>query len=103
MGKELETLSGTVQSIIYQNERSGYAVALVQLLDGEETTFVGIMPYLGVGEAIWAQGEYIDHSRFGRQFSIQSCRREMPGKREEIYQYLASGTIKGIGAKRLLQ
>lgn len=74
-------------------------MARAALDDGDEIVITGTMPFLGAGEQITAQGVYMNHPKHGPQFAVSSYTREMPTSVSGIYEYLASGTIKGIGAK----
>lgn len=99
MPNELIKIEGSVLSLIYKNDESGYAVARVMLDDGSPLTIVGIMPFLGAGERIMAFGEMVNHPQHGSQFSVQSYERQMPRGTTGIYEYLASRVVKGIGPK----
>ena len=46
MENELQSISGTVDAVIYQNEDNGYAVIRLVEEDGEEVTAVGTMPQI---------------------------------------------------------
>ncbi|MEA4920709.1 MAG: ATP-dependent RecD-like DNA helicase [Clostridiaceae bacterium] len=92
-------INGIVDSIIFRSEDSGYAVARALLDDGDDVVIVGTMPFLGVGEKITAQGEFTNHPKHGPQFSVTSYSREMPNTVSGIYDYLASGTVRGVGNK----
>ena len=39
------------------------------------------------------------HPTFGKQFKIESCRREIPETAGEMLSYLSSGMIKGVKEK----
>ena len=41
-------LSGSIESIVYQNDENGYTVCHIDA-DGEDYIAVGIMPYANVG------------------------------------------------------
>ena len=99
MPKEQIKIEGTVLSLIYKNDDSGYAVARVMLDDGSQLTIVGIMPFLGAGERIQALGEMVNHPQHGSQLSVQSYERQMPRGTAGIYEYLASRVVKGIGPR----
>lgn len=99
MQKETASITGRIDSIVYRSDETGYVVARALLEDGDDIVVVGTMPFLGVGETITATGEYVNHPKHGPQFSVMSYSREMPTTASGIYEYLASGTIKGIGAK----
>ena len=45
--RELEKIQGVVDTLIYKNDDSGWAVARVDLGVGEELVITGVMPYLG--------------------------------------------------------
>ncbi|MCI6017283.1 MAG: ATP-dependent RecD-like DNA helicase [Clostridiales bacterium] len=92
----MEQLCGFVEHIIYRNESNGYTV-LNLMSQGEEVACVGILPAVTEGEYIRAEGEYVEHTVYGKQFKAESYVVEMP---EDIYsmeRYLGSGAIKGIG------
>lgn len=93
----METISGFVDHIIYQNEENGYTVCCL-VADGENVDAVGHCRGLTAGETIEAQGEYTVHPTYGRQFRIRSYRSIPPQDKEAMERYLASGAVKGIGA-----
>ena len=99
MDRELAHIEGRIDQIIYRSDESGYVVARALLSDGDEMIVVGTMPFLGAGEWIAADGEFVSHPKHGPQFSVRSYDRKMPDTVSGIYEYLSSGTIKGIGAK----
>ncbi len=93
----MDTISGYVEHIIFQNPENGYTV---MELAGEEaeTTCVGACRGLTEGETIEAQGEYTEHPMYGTQFKISSYRTVPPRDRVSMERYLGSGAIKGVGA-----
>ncbi len=92
-------LRGQVTAVVFRNGQNGWTVAKVRSSDGETVTAVGNMTGLCVGESIDADGEYVEHPQYGRQFSVRSFERTMPSSEAGIYEYLASGAVSGIGAK----
>lgn len=96
---ELERLRCRVTAIVYKNDDTGYCVARVKTEDDDILTVVGNMPALGAGEQLDAEGVFISHPQYGRQFSVRSYERSMPDDASGIFEYLASGMVKGIGAK----
>ena len=96
---EQERLVCRVVDIVYKNDETGYCVARVRTEDDSLLTVVGNMPFLGAGEQLDAEGIYVSHPQYGRQFSVRSYERSMPQDASGIYEYLAAGAIKGIGAK----
>lgn len=93
----MDTISGYVEHIIYQNPENGYTV--MELM-GEEAgvTCVGSCGGLSEGETIEASGEYTEHPMYGRQFKISTYKTVAPRDRVSMERYLGSGAIKGIGA-----
>lgn len=102
---ELERLEGDVESIVYRNDENGYTVVELDS-DGELITAVGNMPLIAVGETLSLLGFYVNHSSYGRQFSVKVCERSMPVGAASILKYLSSRAIKGVGpstAKKLVE
>lgn len=92
----METLHGLVEHIVYHNENNGYTV-LSLMCQGDEVTCTGTMAMVNEGEYIKAEGDYVEHGTYGRQFRITSFSIEAPEDLFSIERYLASGAIKGIG------
>ena len=61
MDNELQSISGTVDAVIYQNEDNGYAVIRVVTDNGEEVTAVGIIPQICLGEELMLTGHWVTH------------------------------------------
>lgn len=92
----MEKLEGYVDHIIYRNAENGYTV-MVMLVDQEEVTCVGVLSYIGEGEKLEAEGQYIAHPTYGEQFKIETYVVKPPEDEESVERYLGSGAIKGIG------
>lgn len=95
--KELLTVEGTIEHIIYQNEENGYAVCELAVSDTELITVVGIMPYVSAGETVKAMGKWQLHANFGRQFKIEYYEKQLPVNESAMLKYLSSRAVKGIG------
>lgn len=93
----METINGYVEHIIFQNNENGYTVMNL-MTDGEEVTCVGMCKGLAQGENIEAQGEYVEHPVYGRQFKMVSFHIEAPKDSVSMERYLGSGAVKGVGA-----
>lgn len=90
-------VEGYVENIVFRNEDNGYTVLNI-INDGEELTCVGSFQYIDEGELIEAEGDYKEHSVYGRQFQISKYEIKAPRDIIAIERYLGSGAIKGIGA-----
>ncbi|HPH96825.1 MAG TPA: ATP-dependent RecD-like DNA helicase [Anaerolineaceae bacterium] len=103
----MDTLSGSVEIITYQNPENGYTilrlkpdVSLKQYTDHfGNVTVVGNLPDCNLGEHLSLQGEWKKHSEFGMQFSVTQCQTNYPSTLEGLRRYLGSGLIKGIGPR----
>ena len=99
-GQDEQTLyemSGTVERVIFRNEKNQYTV--LELNNSEElVTVVGCLPFVSVGEELKVIGTWGSHPSFGPQFKAQVCERSRPATAAAILKYLASGAVKGIGA-----
>jgi exodeoxyribonuclease V alpha subunit len=98
MEERLETneIEGTVAAIIYQNEENGYTILRLDV-KGEELTAVGAMPGVSPGEYLSIRGRWVRHAAYGPQFKAETVERRLPQGMKEIYHYLASGAVKGVG------
>ena len=103
--KILLEMNGTVEQIVYRNEKNQYTV--LEMNNGEElVTVVGCMPFLSVGEELHVIGTWGSHPSFGPQFKAQICERFRPATAAAMLKYLSSGAVKGIGpamAARLVE
>lgn len=64
--KELITVEGIVEHVVYQNEQNGYSVLDLAISETELITLTGIMPYIREGETLKAMGGWEIHPTFGR-------------------------------------
>ena len=98
--KELETITGTVESVIFENRDNGYTVCDISTEDGDDIiTVCGILPGTGVGDRLKLAGEWTFHKTYGRQFSVAYFEKQLPATSCEILRYLSSRAVKGIGPK----
>ena len=65
--EEQETVSGIVDSIIYQNEDNGYVVFEMEDTSGYPVTVTGIIPYLTDGDKLTVTGKWVNHKTYGKQ------------------------------------
>ncbi len=95
---EQVVLEATIEDIIYQNAQNGYTVCTIEY-EGEEISCVGEMLGILAGEEVKIIGEWSTHPIYGRQIKVELVERSMPKTVQGMEKYLASGVIKGIGAK----
>lgn len=92
----MEKITGYIDHIIFRNEDNGYTVFQFNNEDGE-LTCVGKFPYIGEGEFLELEGEYVMHPSYGLQLQVQNHKVKEPEDKEAIERYLGSGAVKGIG------
>ena len=93
--KNLETLTGIIENIIFHNTDNLYTVFALST-QGEEMTCTGFLSVVA-GESVKLTGEYTDHPSYGKQFAVATVDKQLPTSAKAIEKYLASGTIKGVG------
>lgn len=93
----MNTITGYIDHIIFQNTDNGYTV-FVLVNQGEDITCVGSLHGISQGENVSLQGDYVEHPVYGTQFKVESFQVVAPTDLISIERYLGSGAIKGIGA-----
>ena len=100
----MDTFEGMVTEIIYNNTDNGYAVC--EFLSGDESfTVTGCLPLVCVGDKLRITGDFVVHMEYGEQLNIKYFEKLLPESSEEIFIYLASGSISGVKevtAKRII-
>ena len=89
-------ITGTIKSIIFQNEENGYTVINLST-DSGTMTCVGTLPMVNVGESLELEGEITINKNYGEQLKITHAKVLQPQTESGITRYLASGLIKGVG------
>lgn len=89
-------LIGEVRDVIYKNEVNSYTIAEFET-EEESTTIVGYLPFVNPGDTLEADGKFVEHKEYGRQFKVDTFEKKMPQTVEAIEKYLANGNIKGVG------
>ncbi|MGH9578657.1 MAG: helix-hairpin-helix domain-containing protein, partial [Terriglobales bacterium] len=104
-----QLLEGTLEQLLYVNDESGYAVAVVECTSGdgvrERVTVVGTLAGLEIGSGIRAHGRREKHPRYGEQFRIVDYETIRPAGVAALERYLAA-EIKGVGpalARRIVE
>ncbi len=100
-------LKGYIERLTYYSEETGFAVARVKVKGERDlVTVVGSLVNPVPGTVLDMYGSFIEHSKFGRQFKIDSFKVSVPATENGIEKYLGSGLIDGIGpvmAKRIVK
>lgn len=99
-------LKGELIEIIYQNELNSYTVGVLLTDNKEETTVVGYLPFINIGDCLELEGNFVTHQDYGEQFKITTFEKCMPDNLDSLERYLANGNIKGVGpatAKKIIE
>ena len=70
-------IQGVITEIIYQNEVNSYTIAEIEM-EEEETTIVGYLPFINIGDTLKLTGKYVEHRDYGMQFKIETFEKVMP-------------------------
>lgn len=89
-------IKGSVDTIIFRSEESGYTV-MEFLTEERHVTVVGCMPEMREGEMLSVSGKWVNNSKYGEQFQAEEITFEAPADEEGIINYLASGLFYGVG------
>lgn len=89
-------IRGTITSILFQNEENGYTVLKLNCEERGEVTAVGCMPGAAPGEILELEGSWTRHASYGEQFKAERVVHRMPEDEKSVYEFLASGAVKGI-------
>lgn len=95
---EKETLKGYVTRIKYRNQKNGYTILTLENED-DDTVCVGSFSAVSEGDYLLLTGSYTVHAVYGEQFLVEQYEVQEPENAVAMERYLASGAIKGIGAK----
>ena len=98
MPEDRNLIQGTVEAVIYQNAENGYTVLKLDAGEGGGVTVVGCLPGVAPGEGLSVSGAWVRHASYGEQFKAETVERRMPAGEKAIFDYLASGAVRGIGA-----
>ncbi len=96
-GTQEQRITGTVRSVIFQNEENGYTVLRLDVGTKDGIVVTGCLPFSAPGEELTLDGVWERHPAHGDQFRATAAKRSMPSGDRNIYEYLASGVIRGIG------
>ena len=94
--KDLTTIKGMIQEVIYRNEDNNYTVVLVDVND-EIITATGKFPIINEGEWVELNGKFVLNPKYGEQFAVDSVKMSPPNTTDGIIRYLSSGLIPGVG------
>ena len=95
---EKESIKGYVTHIKYRNEKNGYTILTLET-DEDDVVCVGCFSAVSEGDLLSVTGTYTVHNVYGEQFLMEQYEVQEPENAVAMERYLASGAIKGVGAK----
>ena len=91
----MATITGKITRV-YASKGS-WSSCYVSCDSGDSICCVGTIPGAVIGMRIKAEGDYVNHPKFGAQFEVKNCELEVAYTKEYAARYLHSGAVKGIG------
>lgn len=94
------TLEGEVERVTFESEDSGFRVLRVSVEGARSpVVVVGTMPAVRAGSRIRVRGEMVQDRKHGEQLKVSAVTELLPNTLVGVERYLASGHIKGVGAR----
>lgn len=103
---DYETISGEIEKVLNHNPETGWGVLRLRTEEGRQATVVGTLVRADEGLRLEAEGQWVQHATFGRQFRASTTRVYPPHSQLGIERFLASGAIRGVGphfAKKIVR
>lgn len=98
-------IEGTLESILYRNDKNSYTVAKLLTEDGL-ITVVGYFSLQPMGAKMKCKGDIVFHKKYGEQFQVKKILNSEMSYSNNMEAYLKSGAIDYIGptlAKRIVE
>jgi exodeoxyribonuclease V alpha subunit len=92
----IELIEGEFVHTIYKSD--SYMVSRFETAE-EVITVTGLSFDYEKGQKYLLSGFFVDHPRYGRQFSITTVERLLPSNEKEVVSFLSSKAFPGIGKK----
>ncbi|MGD9972799.1 MAG: ATP-dependent RecD-like DNA helicase [Desulfatirhabdiaceae bacterium] len=100
--RQSTSLEGHIEKITFYNPDNHYTIARFRVANADtRVTVVGFLPEPSPGENLFITGFWDVHARYGQQLKIEHAETRMPSTVDGIREYLKSGFITGVSAKKL--
>lgn len=95
-----ESVRGQFQKFLFINHESNYGVAVIETEDGDSDFIItGALSQCHKGGVYDFIGSFIQHEKYGTQFSIQQIKPIIEDQNHYLVTYLSSDKFNGIGKK----
>lgn len=104
-------IKGNFKKYIFKSDK-GYTVGLFKIKDtssdlesykGKTITFTGYFDDLNESDIYFLNGNFVEHERYGEQFSTSSYEITLPNDKDNVIDFLSSNLFPGIGEKKAEQ
>ncbi|MHB9026478.1 MAG: SF1B family DNA helicase RecD2 [Armatimonadota bacterium] len=92
-------LEGSLESITFRKEDTGFTIARLRTFDREMVTIIGEFLNPVPGESLQLWGKWEVHKQYGPQLRVERYQLLKPATLAGIERYLGSGMIRGIGSR----
>lgn len=99
--KLIEEISGKFKRLVYANK--DYAVYRFEDKTDGNIIVTGKLEDIDFKSDYFLYGEYVNHAKYGFQFSVAYYKKALPNSLDAIVSYLSSDLFKGIGKKKAIK
>ncbi len=99
--KLIEEISGKFKRLVYTN--NDYAVYRFEDKTDGNIIVTGKIEDIDFKSDYFLYGEYVNHAKYGFQFSVAYYKKALPNSLDAIVSYLSSDLFKGIGKKKAIK
>ena len=92
------TVTGEVRRVRYENPDTGFAVLVMEDLEGKKFVACGTLAGNPAGKSLELTGHYENDAEYGRELKVDSVREVLPRTGDGIARFLC-GSVPGIGPK----
>lgn len=98
--EEMQTVVGTVRTILHRNESDGWGVCVVSDREGVEHKVTGALPFdLVAGHAVRCAGKAVQDREYGKQFRAAEISLFDDDSTEGLKAFLGGDAVSGVGPK----
>ncbi|AWC33977.1 SF1B family DNA helicase RecD2 [Bacillus cytotoxicus] len=103
--EERKFIKAQVLHTIFHNEENLYSVVSMKVIetneayDEKKVMINGHFPRMHEDEVFTLTGYFKEHPKYGKQYQVETFKKELPQTKTGMVQYLASDLFKGIGKR----
>ncbi|MDR2520095.1 MAG: ATP-dependent RecD-like DNA helicase [Eubacteriaceae bacterium] len=93
----MDRISGKISRVIFENRQNHFAVLLLERGEGGAAIATGTVFAPIEGQSVAFEGNWVEHPKYGRQFTISSVSLGESESAAGIAAFLKSSLVKGVG------